>query len=722
MLRTTLAVVALLSATAAQAAEPPAPLAPRPVQDTYFGKRVDDPYRFLERTDDPEVAAWMRAQSDYTRAVLDGLPERAPLLERINTFEDAEPARIGEVRRRPGGLYFYEKRGRSDDQFKLYLRRGLKGKEILLVDPEAIAGKRGKPHAINYYEPSMTGRYVAYGISAGGSEDASLFVFDTRSGRNVLGPVARADYGAVQWLADDSGFFFVRLQKLQPGMDPTEKYQKSRALFVRLGADPEAAPTALAHDTPGVDMDPVVEAPFVGPIHGTPYAGALIFHGTNSELTFLVAPLESVVRGRPAWRKVFDRSEAITGLQVVGDRLFVLTHNNAPRYRVLETSLAKPDFAHARVVMAEASGPAGGVIDGIARARDALYIKRRDGAVSRLFRLPLDKASARVQEVKLPQAGSFFFAGTDHRLPGVLIEMQSWTEPQRILAVDGTRLFDTGLQPRGNYGDLSQYVATEILVPSHDGAKVPLSIVHRRGLQLDGNNPTLLWGYASYGVTEEPWFSPWRLAWLERGGVWAVANPRGSGAFGESWYKSGYQATKPNTWKDFIACAEYLVTQKVTVPAKLGIWGGSAGGILVGRALTTRPDLFAAVVSSVGVNDLVRAEITANGLQNVPEFGTVKTEAGFDALLAMSTYHHIADGTPYPAVLLTHGVNDPRVDVWQSTKAAAALQAATSSGRPVLLRLDYDAGHGVGDTKKQIRAERADVLAFLLWQFRQAQR
>jgi prolyl oligopeptidase len=243
-----------------------------------------------------------------------------------------------------------------------------------------------------------------------------------------------------------------------------------------------------------------------------------------------------------------------------------------------------------------------------------------------------------------------------------------------------------------------------------------MSIIHKRDLKRDGNNPTLLYGYASYGITEEPFFSTSRLAWLDQGGVYAIANPRGSSVYGQDWYKAGFQATKPNTWKDFIACAEYLIGERYTSNARLGILGGSAGGILVGRAMTERPDLFAAVIPAVGALDGIRFESTPNGIPNIPEFGSIKTEAGFKALLAMSTYANITPGKAYPAVLLTHGVNDPRVEVWQTTKAAARLMAATSSGKPVLLRLDYDAGHGIGSTKKQQQEERADMFAFLLWQ------
>jgi prolyl oligopeptidase len=701
--------------------EPPPPAPVRMVTDSYFGTPVNDPYRWLENVKDPEVERWMRAQADYARAVLDAIPGRAALLRRIDELDAAVPARVTDVQRRPGGCTFFQRRKASENQFKLYVRDAQGTR--LLVDPEAFARKTGVPHAINYTAPSWSGRYVAYGVSAAGSEDASLYVVDTASGRTVLGPIDRAAYGAVGWLPDDSGLFFNRLQEMKPGMAAIEKFQKTRALFVRLADGAQAAERAtlaLSFESSGVNINPAQDSPAVLPVHGSPLALGLIFHGTDRELTAYVAPAADAAAGRAQWRKIVDRSDDVTALEIIGDRLFALTHRNASRFRLVETSVAAPDLAQARTLMAGEPG----VLTGFTRAGDALYVSRRDGAVSRLFRLPLAKGSdspGAPREIALPIAGSFEMSGNDPRLPGVLLLLNGWTRAMQVYAADASGVRNTGLQPRGRYDALPDYVATEVLVKSYDGAQVPLSVIHKKGLALDGSAPTLLWGYASYGITEEPWFSAWRIAWLEKGGVFAVANPRGSGAFGQDWYKAGFQATKPNTWKDFIAAAEYLVAHKYTSPARLGIWGGSAGGILVGRAMTERPDLFAAVISSVGVNDTVRAELTPNGVPNIPEFGTHTTEAGFRALLAMSTYQHIVDGVKYPAVLFTHGVNDPRVDVWQSSKAAARLQAASASGKPVLLRLDYQSGHGIGDTREQRNAERADVLAFLLWQFGMAQ-
>ncbi|HTQ02183.1 MAG TPA: prolyl oligopeptidase family serine peptidase, partial [Casimicrobiaceae bacterium] len=243
------------------------------------------------------------------------------------------------------------------------------------------------------------------------------------------------------------------------------------------------------------------------------------------------------------------------------------------------------------------------------------------------------------------------------------------------------------------------------------------SIVHKKGIKLDGNNPTILYGYGAYGISTTPFYRPTFLPWFERGGVFAVAHVRGGGENGQDWYKAGYKLTKPNTWKDAIACAEWLVANKYTSPSKLGIWGGSAGGIFVGRSITDRPELFAAAIDEVPVSDSLRMEFSANGVPNIPEFGTVKTEEGFKGLLAMSSYHHVKDGTKYPAVLLITGYNDPRVDSWEAGKMAARLQAAQGGDRPILLRIDYDAGHGYGSTKKSQYEERADTFAFLFWQF-----
>jgi prolyl oligopeptidase len=706
--RIVLALTALLPATAA--AVSPLPVAPvRNVQETFFGTVVDDHYRYFEDAKAPEVAAWMKAHSNHAHATLRAIPGRDALRRRIEQLDASAPARIRDVARSADGRYFYQRRGARDDQFKLYVRQGVNGKERLLFDPERLSNASGKPHAINYFSPSPDGRLVALGVSAAGSEEAALRILEVATGRQVGPEIERAQFGAVSWAPDASEVFFHRMQKLDPGMPGTEKYQASSAVAMKPGSGEEGIRTLL---TAGKDLAiPRTEFPFVS-IQPDGRAIAYAYDGVSPDFAAWHSTLAKLRAGAPEWKPLARREDRVTDLVLSRDRVYALTFRDAPRYKLIGGTIDEFSPATARVIVAQSER----VLIDMAAAAEGVYLRVRDGNVNRLLRL--DHGDSPPVEVKLPLLGSFSMQGGRADLPGVMLDLQGWAQARQIYAVSPRgEVTNSGLQPAGPFDRPTDVVATEVMVRSHDGAMVPMSIIHRRGVRLDGTNPVLLYGYASYGITEEPWFSYSRLAWMDAGGVFAVANPRGSGVFGRQWHEAGKQSTKPNTWKDFIACADWLVQAGWTRPSKLAIWGGSAGGILVGRAMTERPDLFGVVISSVGALDMVRAETTANGVPNIPEFGTRANEPGFRALLAMSTYHQVRDAVAYPAVLLTHGVNDPRVDVWHTTKTAARLLAASGSRRPVLLRLDYDSGHGVGNTKRQSFDEVADVYAFALWQF-----
>lgn len=720
--RLTLLSVALGAASQAQA-QPLPVFPPGLVSDTYFGTVVPDPYRALENVKAPAVAAWMKAHSDHAHRTLQALPMRDAMLAAIRRYDDAVSERVAQVWRVPGGRIFYEKRGAQDNQYKLYTR-DTSGRETLLVDPERFArGKGAKPHAINWYVPSRDGRRLAYGMSQAGSESASLRVIDVASGRQLGAAIPRADFGGVAWTADGRRLSFIQLQGLRRGAPAALKYQDAKVVWLDVGARAPRATPALARskaaEAAGITLLPQ-ETPFVSLTADDRYALAVILNGVQREQRIYAADARAYLAGKPVWQRLAARSDGVVGGAYARGVFYAVTHKDAPRFKLVAAPVDGFDLAKATTVLP----PSDRVLSGVAAAADALYVEQRDGNVKRLgkvaFQAPSAMAAGTLVPIALPVDGAFSLnqdesqvSAANPLLPGLSIELQSWTRARQIFDVgpDG-QVLNTGLQPAGPNDARDDLVATELSCKSHDGAMVPMSVIHKRGLVLNGRNPTILYGYASYGVTEEPFFSTGRLAWIDAGGVMAVANPRGSGVFGQDWYMGGFQASKPNTWLDFIACAQTLVERQYTSPANLGILGGSAGGILVGRAMTDRPDLFAAVVPAVGSLDTVRAELTPNGVPNIPEFGSHKTEAGFKALLAMSTYHQIKDGVKYPAVLLTHGVNDPRVEVWESTKAAARLMAATSSGKPVLLRLDYDAGHGIGNTKAQQQAERADIYAF----------
>ena len=465
---------------------------------------------------------------------------------------------------------------------------------------------------------------------------------------------------------------------------------------------------------PSIDVDPNLSA-HISISPGSKYAIGLVKPGVSPNSNYYIEPVEAVGTSNSAWRKFADLSDKVKDVAVEGDDLYLLTFKDASRYKILRTDARHPDLSSAEVVVPSTEV----VVQDMSAAQDALYVQVLDGGINRILQVPYGP-KPKAENLALPLDGSISLMGSDPRVPGTLLGLTSWRRGGRYYAYDpnSNQVTETHLQLAGPFDDPSDLVSMEVKAKSYDGTLVPLSIVHKKGVKLDGSNPTLLGGYGAYGiVTYSPGFDPTQIAWYERGGIIATCGVRGGGEYGEDWHLAGKGPTKPNTWRDFIACAEYLVDKKYTSPAHLAGKGASAGGILIGRAITERPDLFAAAVIVSGVLDALRNETTSNGVGNIPEFGSTKTKAGFKALYAMSSYHHVKDRTPYPAVLLTVGMNDPRVDPWESAKMTARLQAATSSGKPVLLYVHYATGHGrIGATEQQIQESMADQWSFLLWQ------
>ncbi|MDE2080836.1 MAG: S9 family peptidase [Burkholderiales bacterium] len=704
----------LVAVQALQAQALPAlPVAPvRPVTDTYFGTPVVDDYRYMENLADPEVQAWMKAQAQATRARLDALPGRQALLERIHALRNADAARGGFVRR--GQRWFYEAFEPGAQLPRLYWRDGLQGEEHLLLDPAALGAGSTTHYALDYFEPSGDGKLVAYGISAGGSEASVLHVMDVATGRVLAERITRANGSVVAWRPDNRSFFYLRYGPVTPATPPALREYDARTYLHQVGTHADGDGDAVVFGRgvqPGLDV-PEGQGTYVLLAPGSKWALAVANRNMdNNPATFYVAPLAQVNGPRTPWRKIAGVADGVTDVALHGDTLYFLSQKDAPRFRLLATPLARPDVARARVVIPEGTG----VLTAFALARDGLYARVRDGAVSHVLRLADDGSGARV--VPMPFEGNVGAPVVDPREPGALMVVRGWLQSPRVVFYDPARgaSADTGLIPPSKI-DVSAMAAKEVFATSYDGTRVPLSLIYRRDLVRDGSHPTLLIGYGSYGISLEPRFSATSLAWIERGGVVAIAHVRGGGEYGEAWHAAGQKLTKLNTVFDFIACAQYLIDEHYTVAAKIAGNGGSAGGITVGGALTWRPDLFGVILDEVGMSDTLRAETEPNGPPNVPEFGSVATEAGFHGLYAMSPYVHVRDGVRYPAVMFSTGANDPRVSPWQMAKMAARVQAATASGRPVLLRVDYDAGHGIGSSASQVEAKLADLWSFALWQ------
>jgi prolyl oligopeptidase len=692
----------------AQSALPRTPV--RAVIDNYFGTKVVDPYRWLENTSDPEVISWMKAQNDYTRAVLARIPGHDDLLARIKSLDNA--GNVVSSLQVWGGHYFYYKTEPASDNRKLFVRDTLSAPERLLVDPEKMTTADGKHYSIDYFQPSLDGVYVAYGISLGGSEESVLHVLQSATGKVLPDSIDRAEFASPSWLPDGKSFFYARAQKLAPDAPPTAKYQKLKVYRHTLGGDPETEPLVFgfgANPTVNVDENDFTIVQFSP---GAPeFLVGLVIHGVKRELDVYSAPFDANLSAKTAWTKVADQSDEVTGMDVHAGEIYLLSHKNASRFKVLRTSLSAPDLAHAAVAVPASEV----VVTGITAAGDALYVQDLDGGIGRLRRLPYSNGS--IQPIKLPFDGAIQSLVTNPHESGAWLELTSWTKSPLWYSLDAKtdKLTDTALVPPSPV-DYSQIESEEVKAKSADGTMVPLSIIHKRGLVLDGSHPTWLTGYGAYGINYDPYFDPTILVFLERGGVRAFAHVRGGGEYGEDWHQAGQKLTKQHTVDDFLAGGEYLIEHKYTSAAHLAGEGTSAGGITIGGAITQRPEMFGAALIRVGDSDSLRSETMASGPANIPEFGTVTEADGFKALFAMDAYQHVKADTPYPAVLLTTGVNDPRVAPWQAAKMTARLQASTSSGKPVLLRVDYDAGHGIGSTKSQRDIELADELSFLFWQ------
>lgn len=685
-----------------------------PVVDDYFGTKITDNYRWMEDRTAPKFVAWAKGETAYARQVLDAIPGRDALQARISAHTGGG-AVISQTKL-AGGFVFYLKRNPGENSFRLYVREGFEGEERLLMNPDGIPTD-GPHHAIDYYEPSPDGLRIAVALSPGGSENSVIRIIFREIQVMVAGvpftetpeTIDRTAYGAPSWLPDGSGFFYNRFAKVAAGAPETEKYLNSRAMLHRLGTDPE---TDLPLVGTGVARSPVVtpvDSPYVFATPGSDFAIAYISHGADPDGTWYATPLAAATAGQPMWVKFADVQDQVTSLAVSGKRVFLLSHKDAPRYQVLETDLDLPSAQGARVVVPQ--GPR--IIQDISLSSEALYVRDLDGGLGKVRRL--DLKSGALEELPLPAQGAVGGPLTDAGAPEALIGLQSWVMAPSFYATRGLTTRPVALVPPWG-DDLSPYESHEAMATAADGVKIPLSIVHKKGFKPDGTAPVWLTGYGAYGIAIPPGLASRFFTLLDDGGVYAVAHVRGGGEYGEDWHLAGKQATKPNTYKDLIVCAEYLVAQKYGSAGTLAIEGRSAGGITVGMAMTARPDLFRVVFCGVGDCNTLRCENGTDGPANALEYGSVATKAGFEALLAVDSTQHVKSGVKYPAALFTSGMNDPRVAPWQPGKMAAHVQAASASGRPVLYLVDFDAGHGMGSTKSQRDRELADQLAFLYWQ------
>lgn len=671
---------------------------PRPLADYFHGTRVIDNYRWLERADSPEVQKWVAEENDYTRALLDPLPARAGIQKRLT-----ELLSIGNVSAPvlAGHHYFYTRREGLQNQPVLYVRDSVNGADRVLVDANSLAADG--TIALDWFQPSENGKYVAYGTSPSGSEMSTLHVIESKTGTILPDTIERTRAASIAWLHDNSGFYYTRYPK--KGEVPAGQEMYNRHVYFHLLGSPVETDNAIfgegrgPEDWPGVALSNDGRWLLINVSEGW----------TKSEL-FLMD-----LKGDKAPIRLTTGKNFLYSADIYDGKVYITTNEDAPRYRVFVTDAGNFD----REAWKELIPQSEAVLQGAAVFGGKLFTQYEQDASSKLKIFDLD--GKRLNDLALPAIGTVYSAGGKWNHDEVFYGFQSFTVAPSIyrynLKNGSTSLWTKVDAPSI---DASAYDVQQEWFNSKDGTRVPMFVVHKKGLQKNGKNPTLLTGYGGFNVSLTPSFSRTAYLWLEHGGVYAVANLRGGAEFGEDWHRAGMLDKKQNVFDDMIAAAQHLISGKYTDKQHLAIQGGSNGGLLMGAMITQRPDLFRAVVCQVPLLDMLHYQDFQIAKLWIPEYGSAENPEQFKWLYAYSPYHHVKAGVEYPAVLFMTADTDTRVDPMHAKKMTALMQAEARNGssatRPILLRIESKAGHGAGKPVTKQIEEFTDVYSFLFWQ------
>ncbi len=688
----------------AAAAGPPLPVAPKhAVEDRYWGTTVRDDYRWLESWSDASARAWSDSENAVARAYLDSLPMHAGVLRRVEALTKTPFPSWSELRH-AGGTWFAIK-NQPPKQQPLLVRVGALDNlatERVILDPNRLDPSGAT--TIDFYEPSLDGSKVAVSLSRGGTESGTVHVYDTRTGRDLGEEVPAVNGGtaggSLSWNADGSGFWRTRYPaKGERPESDLPFYQQ--VYFHRLG-------TPAAHDVyvVGREFPKIAEVALTTSKDGQ-WVLADVRNGDGGDHAIYVARADQAEAGRKAFRRLSSFADRVVDARFGADALYLLSRKGAPNGKVLKLPLGETSLAKATAIIE----PTHGSIEWFTPSGDDLYVEEIVGGPSWVGRFGADGKA--LGELPVPASSTVGGIEAGHGAD-VAVQITSYTTPSRWVTYrPGAKLFRATRLASRSPARFDDIEVRDVSAVSKDGTQVPLTILIPKGARTDGTAPTLITGYGGYGISQRPGFNPTRRVWFDQQGIVAISHARGGAEFGDAWHTAGNLTHKQNVFDDFAACAQYLVDHHYATPEHLACQGGSNGGLLMGAMITQHPDLFRAVVSGVGIYDMLRVELSPNGLFNVTEFGTVKDRAQFDALYAYSPYHHVHDGGAYPAVLFTTGGNDPRVDPMNSRKMTARLQAANASDRPILMRTDASTGHGIGSPLSTRNALSADVFAFL---------
>ena len=669
-----------------------------PVEDTVQGHKIVDRYRYLENGDDPDTKQYVEQELAYTRSLLDPLPGRDRINARLSqllTIGTVGAPQIG------GKYYFYTRREGNQNQPVLYVREGLDGTDRVLVDVNKMS--TDGTVALDWWFPTDDGKYVAYGTSPNGSEESTLRLVESATGKLLPDTIERTRFASVAWKKDNSGFYYTRHPK-KGDVPAGEEVYHVKVFYHDLGSDPAKDPLLFgegrnAQDIPGVSLS-----------EDGRWLLITVFQGwTKSEMY-----LQDLSSKNPPV-EITTGKEFLYSADFLKGKLYITTNEDAPRYRVFVADAANPKRENWKELIQQTDA----VLQSTSVTGRKLFAQYEHNASSELTIFDVD--GKKLADIPLPTIGTVFATGGKWDSNELFVGFQSYTVPPSIYRYDlGAGKTSQWAKVDAPSIDPSAFEVQQVWYKSKDGTRIPMFVVNKKGIEKNGKNPVLLTGYGGFNVSETPTFSRSMYLWMEHGGIYAVANLRGGAEFGEDWHRAGMLEKKQNVFDDFISAAEYLIAQKYTDKDHLSILGGSNGGLLMGAMITQRPDLFRAVVCAVPLLDMLRYQNFQIAKLWIPEYGSAEDPKQFDWLYAYSPYHHVKAGQEYPAILFMTADTDTRVDPMHAKKMAALMQAEAKNGaskeKPILLRIETKAGHGQGKPVTKQIEENTDMYSFLFWQ------
>ena len=670
----------------------------RPIAEDFHGTKVVDDYRWLEDSSSPDTQKWVGEEMAYTRAILDPLPGREAIHKRLTDLLSIGSVGAPQI---AGKYYFYTRREGMQNQPVLYVREGLNGEDRVLVDANKLAADGTV--ALDWYEASYNGEYLAYGTSASGSEMSTLHVIETKTGKLLPDTIERTRAASIAWLHDNTGFYYTKYPNKGDVAAGEEMYNR-HVFFHLLGTDPSTDDKVFGEgrdpeDWPGVELSNDGNWLLINVSEGW----------TKSELYLM-----DLKAGTPPTALTSGKNFLYSG-NVYDGKVYITTNEDAPRYRVFVTDAGNYDRSAWKEIIPQSDA----VLQGAAVWGEKLFTQYEKNATSQLKLFDLD--GKKIVDLKLPAIGTVFATSGKWNRDEIFYGFQSFTVPTSVYRYDlKTEATTEWAKIDAPSIDPAAYDVEQEWFNSKDGTRVPMFVVHKKGIVKNGKNPTLLTAYGGFNVSLTPAFNRAAYLWMEHGGVYAVANLRGGAEFGEDWHRAGMLDKKQNVFDDMIAAAEHLIAAKYTDKNHLAIQGGSNGGLLMGAMITQRPDLFRAVICQVPLLDMLHYQNFQIAKLWIPEYGSADNPEQFKWLYAYSPYHHVKAGVEYPAILFMTADTDTRVDPMHAKKMAAEMQAEAKNGasktRPILLRIESKAGHGQGKPVTKQIEEYTDIYSFLFWQ------